>query len=60
MQGGTSTTQRTTGQKQPPEKSSYYQFWKELSKGYAFKMKRRRDYDGAILSSTSFKCHPSN
>ncbi|NXM41848.1 MYO7A protein, partial [Gymnorhina tibicen] len=61
LQGDTSIHSGTTGQKQPPEESSYfYHFWKELSKAYAFKMKGRREYDGAILSSPSFKCHPSH
>ncbi|NXC88659.1 MYO7A protein, partial [Cercotrichas coryphoeus] len=50
LQGGTSIHSGTIGQKQPPEESSYYHFWKELSKAYAFKMKGRREYDGAILS----------
>ncbi|NXC04177.1 MYO7A protein, partial [Orthonyx spaldingii] len=60
LQGDTTIHLGTTGQKQPPEESSYYHFWKELSKAYAFKMKGRREYDGAILSSSSFKCHPSH
>ncbi|NWY75917.1 MYO7B protein, partial [Erithacus rubecula] len=54
----TSIYSGTIGQKQPLEESSYYHFWKELSKAYAFKMKGRREYDGAV-SSTSFKFHPS-
>ncbi|NWS02845.1 MYO7A protein, partial [Motacilla alba] len=53
LQGGISIHSGTTGQKQPPEESSHYHFWRELSKAYAFKMKGRREYDGAILSSTS-------
>ncbi|NWW11508.1 MYO7A protein, partial [Oreocharis arfaki] len=60
LQGDTSMHSGTTGHKQPAEEISYYHFWKELSKAYAFKMKGRREYDGAILSSPSFKCHPSH
>ncbi|NXM91478.1 MYO7A protein, partial [Oenanthe oenanthe] len=59
LQGDTSIYSGTTGQNQPPEESPSYHFWKELSKAYAFKMKGRREYDDAILSSTSFKFHPS-